>query len=106
MFNEQEEMLIAIVEDIEGETFNQLKLWGTDFDDKNTANDWVAYITNYLASGAYSGRKELYTPEKFKGALVKAAALCVSAIASINRNGDCAPRHYEDLPNSGATTKE
>lgn len=106
MFSAQEEEIIATVEDVEGEAFRQLKLWGTEFDDKNTANDWVAFICNFVASGAYVGRQEKYTPEKFQKHLKKAAALCISAIVTIARNGDCAPRHYEDLPNAGATTNE
>jgi len=106
MFSPQEEEIIATIEDIEGEAFRQLKLWGTDFDDKNTANDWVAYIVNYVASGAYAGRQEKYDPVKFQEHLKKAAALCVSAIVTIARNGDCAPRHYEKLPNSGATSSD
>ena len=83
-----------------------VKMWGVSFDDKNTANDWSAYITNYLGKATYSGRAEEYNSEKFKKNMAKAAGLCISAIAAVERNGDCAPRHYEDLPNSGATTKE
>lgn len=95
-----------IVDEIESEVIRQLELWGTEFDDKNTANDWSAYVTNYVAKATYSGRQEEYSPEKFKENMKKAAAICVSAIAAIERNGDCAPRHYEDLPNSGAKTNE
>ncbi len=100
------ELIIATCEELEEEVSRQLKLWGTDFDDKNTANDWVAYITNYVAAGAYAGRKEKYSSEKFQECLKKAAALCVSAIVAIKRNGDCAPRHYEGLKNSGAETND
>jgi hypothetical protein len=88
--------------EIISEVDRQMRLWGTSFDDKNTANDWVAYICNYVASGAYSGRQAKYTPTRFREHLVKAAALCVSAILAIDRNGDCAPRHYEMLPRAGA----
>jgi len=90
------------VQEIGYEVLRQLDLWGCGFDDKNTANDWVAYICNYVANGAYSGRQSQYTPERFKEHLKKAAALCVSAILAIDRNGDCAPRHYEGLPRAGA----
>lgn len=102
MFNSFTEAIIATCEDIEAEVTRQLKLWGTEFDDKNTANDWCAYICNYVASGAYNGRQEKYTPERFQKHLKKAAALCVSAIVTIARNNDCAPRHYENLPRAGA----
>lgn len=83
-----------------------LELWGTEFDDGNTANDWVAYVTYYVSSGAYAGRNENYTPEQYRKNLAKAAGLCIAAMLAIDRNGDCAPRHYENLPNAGATTKE
>lgn len=95
-----------IIYEIESEVIRQLELWGTKFDDKNTANDWAAYIMNYVSKATYSGRKEEYSPEKFKENIKKAAAICVSAIAAVERNGDCAPRHYENLPNSGAKTNE
>jgi len=81
-----------------------LELWGTTFDDQNTANDFVAYITYYVSSGAYAGRTEKYTSEKYRKHLAKAAGLCIAAMLAIDRNGDCAPRHYEGLPNSGAKT--
>ena len=44
----------------------------------------------------------MYTPKKFREHLMKSAALCISAILAIDRNGDCAPRHYEGLPRAGA----
>jgi len=99
-------LLITILEEIDKEVSRQIKLWGFDFDDKNTANDWCSYICNYVAAGAYAGRNEEYTPEKFRKNLKKAACLCISAMLTIDRNGDCAPRHYERLPNSGAKTNE
>lgn len=93
---------VAVANDIVAEVERQLQLWGTDFDDKNTANDWGEYILHYVAMATYSGRKEEYSPEKFKTNMKKAAALCLSAILAVERNGDCAPRHYEKLPRSGA----
>lgn len=84
-----------IVDNVENEVIRQLKLWGTDFDDKNTANDWVAYITRYVAEGAYDGRGGNYTPERFRKHLIKAAAICVSAIETIDRNGELTARHYD-----------
>ena len=102
MFDELTETLIATTEGIEEEVSRQLKLWGVNFDDQNTANDWCAYICRYVSEGAYSGRQNQYTPERFKEHLKKAAALCVSAIVAIERNGDCSPRHYEGLPKAGA----
>lgn len=91
-----------ILDELMDERMRQQELWGVKFDNKNTANDWAAYICNYVASGAYSGRQEKYSPEKFRECLKKAAMLCIAAIEAIDRNGDCAPRHYEGLPNAGA----
>jgi len=91
-----------VIEALIAERARQQKLWGNEFDDKNTANDWATYISNYVAAGAYSGRQDKYTPERFREHLVKAATLCIAAIEAIDRNGGCAPRHYEDLPRAGS----
>ncbi|MCK5615822.1 hypothetical protein KAR91_78890 [Candidatus Pacearchaeota archaeon] len=92
----------SIPEQIFSERNRQQQLWGNDFDDKNTANDWVAYIGNYVNLAAYSGREAKYTPARFRENLIKAATLCIAAIEAVDRNGDCAPRHYEGLPGAGA----
>lgn len=104
MFNKITETISHRLDELSDEISRQLKLWGIEFDDKNTANDWVAFIIYYLGQGSYSGRKELYSPEKFQVNFKKAAALCLSAIVAVDRNGDCAPRHYEGLKNAGAKT--
>ena len=93
---------MSLITEIAEERARQVKLWGNDFDDKNTANDWVAYVCNYVAAGAYVGRQEKYTPKRFREHLAKAAGLCISAMLAIDRNGDCTPRHYENLPGAGA----
>ena len=100
MSDEQEQT--TTLDEIFSERLRQMRLWGNDFDDKNTANDWTAFICFYVSSGAYSGRQEKYSPEKFRGCLKKASTLCLAAIEAIDRNKDCAPRHYEKLPNAGA----
>lgn len=65
--------------------------WGTEFDDKNTANDWVSYLTRYAAKAA---EFEL-TPEAFEIAMVKVASIAVAAIEASRRNGGPALRHYD-----------
>lgn len=95
-----------VIESADEDLLRAIDLWGIDFDDKNTANDWVAFITYYASTGAYSGRQEKYTPENFRKCLSKAAGLCLAAMLAIDRNGNCAPRHYENLPNSGAKTNK
>lgn len=102
-FNEKLASRIIVAE-IEKERVRQRDLWGNDFDDKNTANDWAAYISNWVNVGAYSRRLEQFTSERFREHLIKAAALCIAAIEAIDRNGQCAPRHYEALKNAGAKT--
>ena len=94
--------LINVLDDIKAEVLRQLELWGTEFDDMNTANDWCAYICRYASDGAYDGGKGQYTPERYEKYLKKVAAICVSAILTIKRNGDCAPRHYEGQVGAGS----
>jgi len=91
-----------IIDGLISERLRQQQLWGNKFDDKNTANDWASYICNYVSTGAYSGRQAQYTPQRFREHLLKAATLCIAAIEAIDRNGDCAPRHYENLSRAGA----
>lgn len=92
---DQREIREQIIDAIMVERLRQQELWGNDFDDLNTPNDWVAYIVNYVATGAYDGRDKKYSPVKFREHLVKAATICVAAIETIDRNRDCAPRHYD-----------
>lgn len=67
---------------------------GTEFDDKNTANDWVSYLTRYAAKAA---EFEL-TKDQFQAAMVKVAAIAVAAIESSDRNDGLPPRHYDPQP--------
>ena len=102
-YMEGEAMINHILAKVQEEVVRQLVLWGNEFDDKNTANDWVSFCTHYLSEASYVGRKNEYTPEKFIENMTKVAGLAVSAIAAVLRNGDCAPRHYEKQPNGGAS---
>ncbi|MHA2063141.1 MAG: hypothetical protein ACXABY_02050 [Candidatus Thorarchaeota archaeon] len=82
-----------ILEDIRKEREYQVEKWGNDFDDKNTANDWVTYITMYASAGARMDA----SPEEFRTAMVKVATLAVAALEAIDRNdGKTAPRHYDE----------
>ncbi len=84
-----------ILKEIDLERERQEGLWGSEFDDLNTPNDWVAYIVRYVAEGAYDGRPMVYTPEDFREHLVKAATITVAAIETLDRKGNLAPRHYD-----------
>lgn len=67
--------------------------WGTDFDDKNTLNDWVAYVGIYTARAI-----EVANKDKTKlqyDALIKAAGLALTAAARVRRT--MVPgRHYDN----------
>jgi hypothetical protein len=69
----------------------QDQMWGTEFDDKNTPNDWASYILRYTARGCDFN----LTPEKFKSAMVKVAALAVAAVESVERTRQLVERHYD-----------
>ena len=73
---------------LEKERAYQDERWGRDFDDKNTPNDWVAYIAVYLGRAVTLP----YNPLAFRMAILKVAAL---AIAILERE-KYAPRHYDN----------
>jgi hypothetical protein len=81
----------VILESIAAERDRQDKMWGNDFDAKNTVNDWVAYITRYVSEGAYDGSSQKFDEKKFREYLMKAATLCVAAL----EQESFAPRHYD-----------
>lgn len=95
-----------IAKEIQVERDRQFRLWGDDFDAKNTPNDWAAYMIHYIAKATYAGRKEQFTPEQFRENMMKVAVLAQAAVLMIDLHGGCAPRHYEDLPRSGANEIE
>jgi len=67
------------------------KMWGSDFDDNNTLNDWITYVVMYLGKAAYHGA----TPNEVHKNLIKAAGLLISAIGTELDNEGFAPRHYD-----------
>lgn len=77
------------------ERLRQNKIWGVDFDRRNTANDWHAYVGHYIAK-AIRGNTEEYEIN-----MVKACGICQGAILIVDLFGAPAPRHYEDLPGAG-----
>lgn len=81
-----------VLEEIKAERDYQDRHWGPDFDDKNTLNDWVTYITQYCARASSFQT----SPNGQRFAMVKVAALAVAACEAFDRNGSFAPRHYED----------
>ena len=82
-----------IFKEIDAERKKQEKKWGNDFDDKNTGNDWIAYITSYLGKGLTYP----WDGHRYRTRMVQVAALAVAAIENYDRlNGEIAKRHYDD----------
>lgn len=79
--------------EIEDEISQQAKpKWDENFDDKNTANDWIAYIAHYASKGCTLP----FNGDTFRKAMVVTAGLAISAIETYDRNnGDMAKRHYD-----------
>jgi hypothetical protein len=85
---------------IDLERERQTKLWGDSFDSRNTVNDWVAFITRYLARASGDSRS---APSRcssegraeFEAAMVQVAALAVASIEASQQNDGPAPRHYD-----------
>lgn len=82
---------ISIYNEIENERVRQDGLWGTAFDDSNTANDWAKYVADYAGASAPLKLDIL----NFEHKMMQAAALCIAAIEASRRNGGPAPRHYD-----------
>jgi hypothetical protein len=81
-----------ILEEVLKEREYQETRWGDAFDSKNTANDWVAYIT------AYAGKAVTlpWDSKQFRTQLLKVAAICVAAVERLDsRNGELPKRHYD-----------
>jgi hypothetical protein len=85
--------LEAVSELVLKEVLRARKQWGTSFDEKNTLNDWCAYVNIYLGNAAKIGG----TLEEVKTNLRKAAGLVLSALYWAE-NDALAPRHYDNQP--------
>ena len=69
---------------------------GTEFDNKNTINDWVTYINLYASRATEMDRlREILNIPHIEKNLLKAATLCVAALETISRKGRPAFRHYD-----------
>jgi hypothetical protein len=69
----------------------QDKMWGNDFDDKNTMNDWITYIAKFAGRAGSVGKDLDYQKE----GLVKVMALAMAALESCDRNNGFPKRHYD-----------
>ncbi len=82
---------LEIMKEIEKERRIQDSTWGREFDDKNTSDDWAAYIIKYA-----TGERHLpETSEQFRNNMIQTAALAVAAIESVDR-GSCKVRSVSE----------
>ncbi len=85
-----------ILADISKERESQDHRWGHEFDDKNTANDWSAYITRYNGNASFcTTYGQPFDGTAWRQQMVKVAALAVAAIESFDRNNGLPRRHYD-----------
>jgi hypothetical protein len=84
-------MTNKIIEELIAERTYQDARWGTDFDDKNTLNDWISYTNQYITKGAGIGASS----EDQRKYVLKAATILVAALEAFDRNNGFPPRHYD-----------
>jgi hypothetical protein len=72
---------------VDSERAYQDKRWGREWDDKNTANDWLAYIASYVGQALTLP----WNKETFHAKLIKVMALCCAAL----ERESYPPRHYD-----------
>jgi len=82
---------MSVLKEIELEREYQESQWGTEFDDKNTANDWATYVAHYTSKATVVP----FDPQVWRRNMMKAATLAVAAIETFDRNGGLPPRHYD-----------
>ena len=85
-----------IFAEIKDERDYQDEKWGPEFDDKNTLDNWIAFITAYCGI-AWQEKHATWTRKR----LVQAAALAVAACEAFDRNGGFPPSHYTPGNNYG-----
>jgi len=83
-----------ILDEIKKEREYQNQKWGNDFDNRNNANDWSAYITRYNGNASFAE-----TPQEWRKQMLKVATLAVAAIESYDRNNRLPLRHYDKANN-------
>lgn len=76
-----------IFEMVERERAYQDIRWGKGFDDQNTPNDWIAYITLYAGKAVTMP----WDQETFRTMVLKVMTIC----CAILERDEYAPRHYD-----------
>lgn len=81
-----------VVDEVIAERKRQLRLWGDHIDNKNTPNDWMAYVFSYVGKALTYP----FDPERFRESMINGAALCIAAAEWCDRvNGKMPKRHYD-----------
>jgi hypothetical protein len=70
------------VERIVSERVKHFNLPGSEWDAKNSPNDWIAIATTYL-SGSSSRKHTLPLADEFEDDLIKAAAVILAALEHV-----------------------
>lgn len=86
----QEKTIEDLGVDVVQEVLRARKQWGTQFDLKNTLNDWMAYVQIYMGQAAKMGASK----DDVTTNLRKAAGLVLSTLYHAE-NDLLAPRHYD-----------
>jgi hypothetical protein len=73
------ERRVEILRRIQEERLRQFMLPGSEWDVKNTPNDWVAIATHYLSEEVRRGGLKP-SQDEFEDALIKAAAVIIAAL--------------------------
>jgi len=71
--------MLQYLERIEHEPSRQYELPGSETDQLNTPNDWVAIVDHYLSENVRRGMS-LPNAEAFEDSLIKAAAVILAAL--------------------------
>lgn len=104
--NERDKLIrTAIFDEIDVARKKDIEEWGHEFDDKNTPNDWVTFITRYLSVAAdnslskclqnHNGKPPLDPDKRYRINMLKAASIVMSAIEAFDRAQGTVRRHYE-----------
>lgn len=83
----------VILHEIMLERERQTARWGNAFDDRNSPNDWVAYITEYAGKAAASSNS--FDKPNFKRCMIQIAALATAAVEALERNNGMPSRHFD-----------
>lgn len=78
-----------IVRKIVEERQRQLGLPGSEYDIRNTPNDWIAIVDHYLSENVRRGGN-LPDREEFERSLIKAAAVILAALEYLPKMADAA----------------